>query len=99
MTAIPWSIVFLNVPQGQGKLDDLALLSISSARFARLSLDGLVDYGFQEIAELNSMANFLVKKTFLPEYSDPLTKELSMNCSSFSHRLTMLASHCRRPFP
>ncbi|CZR69037.1 uncharacterized protein PAC_18938 [Phialocephala subalpina] len=56
LMVISWCIVFSAILHGQGGKDDLALLSLVSALFARLSLSRSVDCGFHEISQLGGVA-------------------------------------------
>ena len=55
-----WCIIFSTIINGRGEMNDLAPLSIVSAFFARISLDGCVDSGFHEISELGSIAHYFL---------------------------------------
>jgi hypothetical protein len=58
---ISWCIIFSAIIKGRGEMNDLALLSIVSTFFARISLEGSVDSGFHEISELGSIARYFLK--------------------------------------
>lgn len=53
---IAWYMVFSAITASLGEKDDLALLSIVSAVFARLSLSISIDCGFYEISQLGTIA-------------------------------------------
>lgn len=66
LALISWCIVFTAVIQGRGEKDDLALLSLVSALFARLSLSRSTDCGFHEISQLGGIAASILLNTPSP---------------------------------